>query len=94
MASSVLMFLEAMSKCRLKRTDFSHSKTVLSYTLVILCVVASVDSVGSGCDQLNCVHGECENRTTQSLSQDQDVVCVCEPGWTGTHCESCGGRIR
>lgn len=38
---------------------------------------------GTSCDDTQCLHGLCF-----------DGRCVCKPGWQGTACDQCGGRIR
>ncbi|XP_013386295.1 attractin-like isoform X2 [Lingula anatina] len=63
------------------RRKFTSYGTIVLYMILITSYLIPADSK-ENCD-VSCENGNCKNGK-----------CVCFPGWTGTSCQSCGGRVR
>ncbi|WAR22177.1 ATRN1-like protein [Mya arenaria] len=62
----------------------TQSKLILLVLIFCYCAISNVECVNK-CGDTLCENGSCEQNNT---------VCVCEPGWSGPSCSRCVGRIR
>ncbi|XP_014668195.1 PREDICTED: attractin-like protein 1 [Priapulus caudatus] len=78
MDDMTLFLFHVKSKYR-RKCSLTYTFSVIFLLFVtLLRTVYCIDCVKTPCD-----HGSCVNQT-----------CVCDPGWQGDLCESCGGRFR
>ena len=64
----------------------SVMQVILCSLMLSLIITPVTVAKSKNCEDIKCVHG-------RAACETEGSVCVCEYGWTGALCDSCGGRV-